>query len=635
MNQRTLLKRNIALAKTGNKEAFENLYILTAPETYAKAFYALGNKKDAEALLVDTYVMLYRHIHELPDTEEGVDDKISDIMLWVLRKKLGIDIHDLYSDPDRYWISEDRAATLWLWIEEKAGYNKQGRKRETVSKLTLLSNTGKILLSAVMVLLTIFVIYKGIGWINGGTAKKANVNIETTAAETIKELVINKDLQTPGWEKRADGSLYYIKKDGTAAEGTMALGKQFLTFSENGALAMIDRNPAVSDDPSIIYDEDAAYEVKNGDIYKIDLTGIGEDISITKNGHVVQADIRCGYLWYICNYQVPNSDQVKTTIYRAEVSGENQEEVYTTDNILKSEQFQITEDFMYYISGGMLLRRNLKSEKVELMAEQVEHYFAWQDTAYYMKDRALQTVSQGVDYSGVEAGYKIELRDGGFVLLDAIGETVNPDANGEKQIGDRIYKIENGIITSTRPAVRKSEGTVYYISEAGTDRKIYSKKESGTQNLIRQEGITVDSFCIAGEWLYYSARTGVFGGEPGSQIYRLNLQTQEQEAVGEGFSGYMQNMYYFESNQKIYGEYIPATADPEKIRGTIGVITIGNNPETLNDSGAIPDSQGSYALELVMADEEKLYCLYHTVTYDGATETMTYTSSQPIVIDIK
>ncbi len=79
---------------------------------------------------------------------------------------------------------------------------------------------------------------------------------------------------------------------------------------------------------------------------------------------------------------------------------------------------------------------------------------------------------------------------------------------------------------------------------------------------MRQEGLVADSFCIAGEWLYYSARTQQYGAECGSQIYRLNLETMELEKHGAPFRGYMKNLYYFDNVQAIFGEYIPSVASP-------------------------------------------------------------------------
>ena len=83
-----------------------------------------------------------------------------------------------------------------------------------------------------------------------------------------------------------------------------------------------------------------------------------------------------------------------------------------------------------------------------------------------------------------------------------------------------------------------------------------------------------DSFCIAGEWLYYSARTQQYGAECGSQIYRLNLETMELEKHGARSAASMKNLYYFDNVQAIFGEYIPSVASPDDIHGEIAVVSL-------------------------------------------------------------
>ena len=636
MDQRALLKKTIMLAKTGDVDAFENLYILTVGDTYAKIRNAVKDRRDAENILVDTYVRLYKYIRELPSDGEALNEKIDLIIARILYKRFGIEAEELYVGTEYQELSEDRAATILLWIGEKAGFAREPQPKRRNSTYSDVLNAGKIIMTIIILATTVFVAYKG--WdlfIRRDETKAADV----TAAETIaavevstEALVIEEERLTPGWRLSDEGSLCYVTREGKLADQALPIGKQLLTFNSEGVLTLIGSNREVSENPNLCFDENIRYEVKNGDIYQKDMKTNSQEIPVTKNGHVVQADVRFGHLWYICKYQVPNSSQIKTSIYRSDLDGENEKELYTTVNTLNTEQFQLTEDFMYYISDGMLLRRNLEAGSVELMAQNIEHYFAWENTAYYMRDRSLERVSQGVDYSGIEAGYRIELRSEGFVLLDMLGEPVQPDENGEKTAGDRIYKIRDGVIISVRPDVREANGVVYFIDTAGSDKKIYSKNSSGAQSLIRQEGLVADSICLAGEWLYYSARIERYGDESASQIFRLNLETLESESVGDGFEGYMKNMYFFNDLQGIFAEYIPSTEDPANTQGKIAYIPIGGEPKSLNDSGALPTGNGAYMLELVNADAKQAYCLYHTYSYNAETGQMEWTSSIPVEI---
>ena len=136
--------------------------------------------------------------------------------------------------------------------------------------------------------------------------------METAAASTEAQITIEDGGLNPGGSRSRTASLYYTKLDGRLADGPVALGKQILTFSRNGELTMIGDNKAVSENRNLFFDEMIQYEIKGGDIYKEEPGE--EETCIVLNGHVVQADFRCGYLWYISQYQIPNSSQVKTTI---------------------------------------------------------------------------------------------------------------------------------------------------------------------------------------------------------------------------------------------------------------------------------------------------------------------------------
>lgn len=638
MNQQTLLKKIIMMARTGDGEAFENLYILTVRDTYGKLRLSVREPGAADEILVNTYVMLYRRVHELPAEEAALEERIEQEIRRMTYKRLGLEIERFDRDYEYPDISEDKAAALWLRIEDKAGLSREEETRQKNYGVGIFLGFVRIVAAVAMLCAAVLVIYKGVDWIQDGRKAKTNAAAATqeeTHESSQPDIKIEKELQESGWERKPDGKLYYVRRDGTLADSSVPIGKQILTFAATGELTLIGGNREVSEYPNLSFDEDVRYEVRDGDIYRKDPAEGGAEAAVTKNGHVVQADYRNGHLWYICKYQIPNTDQIKTTIYRANPDGEKEEEIYSTNSTLNTENFQLTSEWLYYTSDGMLLRKNLGTDAVELMAEQVEYYFAWEDTVYYMRDRTLEIVSQGIDYAGIESGYKIERRDGGFVLLDAVGEPVIPDESGEKELGDRIYKISNGLIASVRPAVREKDGVTYYIETAGSDRKIYSKNSSGTQALIRQDGLAADSLCIAGDWLYYSARTAIYGGEVESRIYRLNLNTLESESVGNAFRGYMANLYYFDNLQTIFGEYIPSAADPHSIQGEIAVIPVGGEPRSLNDTGDLPGDSDSYLLELVMADGNTVFCLYHELAYNEETGRSELLSSEPMEIELR
>ena len=124
MNQRTLLKKTMSLARAGNAEAFQNFYILTVQETYGK-ICTLVKDEQAKEMLVDIYVRLYRHANTLPVDEEELADRIEDEIYRMAEKRLGVEPDRPVFDGDYQKLKEETAATLWMKIEEKAEINQE------------------------------------------------------------------------------------------------------------------------------------------------------------------------------------------------------------------------------------------------------------------------------------------------------------------------------------------------------------------------------------------------------------------------------------------------------------------------------------------------------------------------------
>ena len=632
MKRRILLKKTITMARTGDADSFESFYILTVEDTYKKVYALVRDSQQAEDLLVDVYLALYHQVHTLPVEEEDLMYRIEEEIYREAEKKLGLEMGQRADFPEQYeQLQEERAATLWMRIEEQAGLNQEAAEEDTSWK-AYLHTAVRVAGAAAALILTAAVLYKGWNHMTApeGETLTAEAEMEAAEAAAVQEIVIERETLTPGWEEE-DQKLYYVKKDGTLADGQLAIGKQTLTFSKEGELTLIGSSREVAENMNLSFDEDACYEVKNGDVYC--MTPDGEETCVIRNGHVVQADVRCGYLWYICEYQIPNSEQVKTTISRALPDGEEETEVYSTNTILEMESFQVTSEWYYYLLDGRLFRKSLADGKTEFMAKDVEYYFAWEDTAYYMKERTLAAASRGISYFGVAAGYTIEKTGQGFALFNDIGESVPSSGNGEVQVGDRIYHVEKNTIRSVTPAERKDGTVTYYIDTSSSDRKIYWKDKNGTRGLVPQEGLAADCFCIAGDWLYYSARTAQYGAECQSQVYRINLRTSQTEAIGSPFRGLMRNLYYFENVQAIYGEYITSVADPQDIHGSIARVSV-KQMGVINDKTVRPESEDSDMLELVMANENRIYCLYHKCSYDAASGEMTWKTTEPLEIEI-
>lgn len=629
MKRRILVKKIMTTARMGDWDSFQNFYILTVSETYGKLFARLKEEERAEEFLVRVYLSLYHQVHTLPLEEEELTARIEEeIDTQTAQETADADFKTL--DEGYFDLSEERAATLWLQIEEELGGKQE--EEEPTSWKTYAQTSFRIVGAAAAFLLVLVVFRQG--WSHVVALKsEAFYPLETEVREkpSAAELVIASEPQASGWREE-DGSLFYVKKNGIPAEGELWLGKQKMTFSKEGELLFIGSNPKTAENRKLSFDEEVCYEVKQGDIYCTKPEE--ESVCVVRNGHVVQADVRCGFLWYVCEYQIPNSDQVRTVINRALPDGEEQTEIYAGNSMLELGGFQVTSNWYYYLLDGNLFRKRFADGKTELLAREVEAYFAWEDTAYYQRDRELLSASKGMIYSGLAAGYNLERTSAGFVLQNESGEAVVSSGNGEVQVEDRLYQIEDGVIDRVETAERKDGAITYFIDKSSSDRKLYWQDARGSRGLLVQEGLAVDSFCIAGEWLYYSARTAQYGAECESRIYRIHLQTSQTETVGAAFRGIMQELYYFEHVQSVYGEYIPSVADPEGIHGSIAKIS-EDRIRVVNDRPVRPESEESDLLELVLASENRLYCLYHPCIYDSASQTFRFTGTEPLELELR
>ena len=146
--------------------------------------------------------------------------------------------------------------------------------------------------------------------------------------------------------------------DGPLRREKICHGKQILSFAEDGALEKIEKNSqADSQNPSAFNGEDQ-YFIKNGNIY-IQEGRSGRENCVVGNGHIVWMDCRCQSLWYVCSYQIPNSDQIKMTAFRSELDGDSEEELITDSLLLKKEGLQFSKDWIYYKSGNSVFRKSM------------------------------------------------------------------------------------------------------------------------------------------------------------------------------------------------------------------------------------------------------------------------------------
>ena len=625
-------------------DEFQTLYILTCQMVYGKIRLLGKAPEDAQKFLADFYVKVYEGSGFIPAEEERqeswAEEHICDMLDDEEREK-ALELFRLKNEPaeqekpseeqilediSKDKISEEKITTLWLEIEERIA-NDPARQQTPLADRRFYS-VFKIVMAAGAVLLTVFLFVSGYSRVHeyreqqrAEAAAESSRAAERESLEAEQELIrIEKESQEVGWDCDEDGNLFYINKEKEKASGALALGSQVYVFSHDGILTSIEEG-------SGIYNEDVTYFIDNKDVY---MKAPGQEkVCVILNGHVEKMDIFDQSIYYICTYQIPNSEKVKTAVWRADLDGQNEEQVFETMSSLKTEHFQVSGSWYYYISDEKLLRMNWKNGKTELMCEGAEQYFVWDDIVYYMDDGVIATVSEGEPYQDL-ASYSLEADGDTFILKDASGEPVEADENGLLQIEDRVFELEDGRILSVSQGPQEFNGNHYFLK----DGKIYWSESEGSGTMLRQSGERTDSFCIVGQTLYYSAYMGTNEiGLGTSRIYRIDLETMEEETASQTFEGRVTALWFSAEDDCVYGEHGAENGQP--VRGRIVCIPENGGIYAIDDTDSRPQGVrgGSEWMRFLTSDGGNIYCLWQDCAGNPVSGNAGGLSTEPVILE--
>lgn len=204
--------------------------------------------------------------------------------------------------------------------------------------------------------------------------------------------------------------------------------------------------------------------------------------------------------------------------------------------------------------------------------------------------------------------------------MDEIGNPAVAESGNSVNVGDRIYRIEeDGLIKYVKHGQLTIDGKTYYLGGSGTNTSV-NVKQDGRDTGIIKETYGVQSYCIVDNQIYYSSYVEkTASGEWYSQIFKTDMDGQNKQAVSERFPGVMQNMYYYEDEGQIYGEYHPAIW--KQAYGVAAVISRDGNIYRINDSSARTGKHvdGNDMLEIVMARDGKVICLWHDCDWNRSS----------------
>lgn len=445
------------------------------------------------------------------------------------------------------------------------------------------------------------------GWITDENGSRYREDDGTFALDTWKI-----------WQNK----LYYLNEDGLMATENVNKDGQIFYFESSGALIDIQPDPL--------------------------WTGLSHEDNLQNLDSLVKGYEFWGYLSSDTNY----TGAFKPICYRK--TTETKEEFLGSKNnpeLSTKHSLQIHDGYIYYLPQvssqsfnrlseneknlcNKLFRMKPGENQKELLAENATGYLVLSDgSVYYASSGAIHPVGSGTMYLAGEDQYRVEVKEDGCYLLDSMGNPVTGNTNGIQILGNREYHLNNGRITNVYPA-EQIFGNVVFTLEDDTEnsgKKAIYKQENGGQKLkVAQAPLGIDCFCIAEDYLYYSAfmEQGIDGTRY-SAIYRLRPDGIQSEKISTQFKGNLLNLYYYDGKQKIYGEYAPNSW--RSCYGQIVMIDFDGSVTLIDDSSfrGNSDMSKNELLSLVMINGTNMITYLRNCEYRSDTRTWNILSEKP------
>ena len=369
---------------------------------------------------------------------------------------------------------------------------------------------------------------------------------------------------------------------------------------------------------------------KNGNYNVIQ---IDPDYVPESTGENLDSLVRTNAFW--CYLRAEDTGLFKTILYRKTVEnkvvvlGEESAPEKTTRNSMRAYG-----DYVYFLpkvkesqkqglseaERGLcdkLFRMRPGSDTKELIAENVDGYMVLGDIIYYSQGGKIYQTTSGTEVATGEPRYSVVIKDGNCYLVDDMVNPAVAESGSSVSIGDRVYRIEeDGKIKYVKHGQVTIDGKTYYLGGSGTKSSVCVKSD-GSDTAVIRENYGVQSYCIVDNQIYYSSYVDKgTGGEWYSQIFKAGLDGQNKQAVSERFPGVMQNMYYYEDEGQIFGEYNPAIW--KQAYGTVVMIARDGGIYQIEDASARTGKHvdGNDMLEIIMARDGKVICLWHDCQWE-------------------
>ena len=494
--------------------------------------------------------------------------------------------------------------------------NRQRKKKESAVKMIFL-----ILIAVLVMTAAVYVVVRVFGKISSDYKE-----LDFSKAEETTHIEIDTD-EGPkaGWYETDEGWRYYLDEKNFVTDAWKEIGGYLYHFGEDGFMITGEWK---QEGQVFTFHDTKGYLKKIG----TDLDYVPES-----TGENLDSLVRTNAFWCFLKDE-EGTGLFKTIMYRRTVEnkimvlgGESAPE-RTTKNSMRAYG-----DYVYFLPKvkESQLSRLSEAEKglcnklfrmmpgrntKELIAENVEGYLVLDDIIYYSQGGKILSATSGTEMATGEARYSVVIKDDSCYLVDEMGNPAVAESGNSVNVGDRIYRIEeDGLIKYVKHGQLTIDGKTYYLAGSGTNTSV-NVKQDGRDTGIIKETYGVQSYCIVDNQIYYSSYVEkTASGEWYSQIFKTDMDGQNKQAVSERFPGVMQNMYYYEDEGQIYGEYHPAIW--KQAYGVAAVISRDGNIYRINDSSARTGKHvdGNDMLEIVMARDGKVICLWHDCDWNRSS----------------
>lgn len=272
-----------------------------------------------------------------------------------------------------------------------------------------------------------------------------------------------------------------------------------------------------------------------------------------------------------------------------------------------------------------LYRLAADGQELEIVAAEVDSYTITETDIYVNQYGRIQRIGMDEAFDKIQPGYYVKVKDEDIYLYDTLGRTLNGAADGTIHFGGQAFEMFSNRVLDVKPDQMEKDGVSYYLKamEDEPDKTAIYCRKNGQETLFEKQGRTIDSFCIAGDWLYYSAymRRGGSGAHY-SRIFKKSLTEEDAkaESLRNEFAGRLRQMYYSENADQIYANYTPRNW--KNNYGVIAVISLSGQMSYLDDEELREgvETSGNDFLEFVMMQDGQVYCYWKDCYWENGED---------------